>query len=614
MTRTLVLVFLFLLFAAGPVPADGYKGPVELIPSSDSQSLYVLNRDAREIAIVSIGEQKVTRTIALPLVPNSMVLAPDGKTLYVGAGDYQGKILIVDVGAGKVSGEIPSGHTPCGLVVSPDGKTVYACLRFDTCVAQYDVSTRKEQRRFSALHEPINSVITKDGTKIYVANFLPHDPSDGADVAAEITAIDLTSGKSKNIRLPNGSSSMHGIFLSPDGKYVYTTAILARYQLPTSQLERGWMNTNGFSIIDAAKSEFVNTVLLDDVDLGAANPWPIASSPDGKRVYVGLAGTHELCIVEMDKALEKLASLPKDEAQAKATGANVSKTAENVPQDLAFLVGMKKRVRLNGKGPRSLAVVGTKVYIGMYFDDTIVVVDTKSRRTKAKEFVALGPKPVMTPERLGELHWHDATLCFQYWQSCASCHPDARTDALNWDLLNDGIGNPKNAKSMLFSMKTHPAMWHGVRETGQYVIRTGFKFILFAVRPENEYKEIEAYLSAMKPLPSPRLVNGKLSESAQRGKKLFESERLACTKCHMGEYLTDMKMHDVGSRASYDQMDNFVTPTLREVWRTSPYMHDGRYINMKDVFKEGCHGDVFGDVANLNDKELDDLVEYILSL
>ncbi|MDO5567213.1 MAG: c-type cytochrome, partial [Planctomycetia bacterium] len=163
-------------------------------------------------------------------------------------------------------------------------------------------------------------------------------------------------------------------------------------------------------------------------------------------------------------------------------------------------------------------------------------------------------------------------------------------------------------------MKTQPAMWHGVRETGQYAVRTGFKFILFAVRPENEYKEIEAYLSAMKPLASPRLVNGKLSPSAERGKKLFESERLACTKCHTGEYFTDMKMHDVGSRASYDQMDNFVTPTLREVWRTSPYMHDGRYINMKDVFKEGCHGDVFGDVAGLNDKELDDLVEYILSL
>lgn len=614
MTRTFVLVFFVLLFAITPVRADGYKGPIELIPSSDSQFLYVLNRDAKEIAVVHLGDQKVVKTISLPLTPNSMSLSPEGKTLYVGAGEYQGKILIVDPAGGKVTGEIPSGHTPCGLVISPDGKTVFACLRFETCVAQYDVASKKEQRRFPALHEPINSVMTKDGKKIYVANFLPHDPSDGADVAAEITAIDLTSGKTKNIRLPNGSSSMHGIFLSPDGKYVYTTAILARYQLPTSQLERGWMNTNGFSIIDAAKSEFVNTVLLDDVDLGAANPWPIASSSDGKRVFVGLAGTHELCIVEMDKALEKLASLPKDEAQAKATGANVSKTAENVPQDLAFLVGMKKRVRLEGKGPRSLAVVGTKVFIGMYFDDTIVVVDTKSRRTKAKEFVALGPKPVMTPARLGELHWHDATLCFQYWQSCASCHPDARTDALNWDLLNDGIGNPKNAKSMLFSMRTHPAMWHGVRETGQYAIRTGFKFILFAVRPENEYKEIEAYLDAMKPCPSPLLVNGKLSPAAERGKKLFESDRLACTKCHLGEYFTDMKMHDVGSRASYDQMDNFVTPTLREVWRTSPYMHDGRYVNMKDVFKEGCHGDVFGDVAGLNDKELDDLVEYVLSL
>ena len=52
----------------------------------------------------------------------------------------------------------------------------------------------------------------------------------------------------------------------------------------------------------------------------------------------------------------------------------------------------------------------------------------------------LGPEVPMTQTRRGEFFFNDASLCLQSWQSCASCHPDARTDALNWDLLNDGIG------------------------------------------------------------------------------------------------------------------------------------------------------------------------------
>ena len=36
----------------------------------------------------------------------------------------------------------------------------------------------------------------------------------------------------------------------------------------------------------------------------------------------------------------------------------------------------------------------------------------------------------MTEVRKGEQYFNDATLCFQKWQSCASCHPDARADGL----------------------------------------------------------------------------------------------------------------------------------------------------------------------------------------
>lgn len=607
------------LFFAAVSSAQEYKGPVDLVPSPDGSRLYVLEKDASALVTLNAETMEVEQTAPIPEVPHAMALSADGAVMFVTAGVQPGTVFAISTADGSILRQGKTGHSPTGPVLSPDGTKLYVCCQFENAVAELDVETLTELRRFAAHHEPCDAVITHDARTLYVANFLPLDPSDQADVAAVISAIDIASGETQNIRLPNGSSSMHGICLSPDGKYVYTTAILARYQLPTSQLERGWMNTNGFSIIDADKREFINTVLLDDVDLGAANPWPITTSPDGKKVFIGLAGTHELCIVDMEKAFEKLLALPKTIEEAKSSGNYNERTtilADQVPQQLAFLVGLKKRVKLIGKAPRSLCVIGDKIYAGMYYSDSINVVDTKARRSKAKSF-ELGPDPAdfMTPARRGELHWNDATLCFQHWQSCASCHPDARSDALNWDLLNDGTGNPKNAKGMLFSLDTPPAMWHGVRDKAETAIRTGFQYILFSVQPEEVFTDIEEYFRALEPLPSPYLVDGQLSEKALRGKEIFEREGLGCSQCHYGEYFTDMKMHDVGSRAEgVDQRDDFDTPTLRGIWRTPPYMHDGRYVKLEDVFKVGSHGDVLGNVDDLTDEEISDLTEYLLSL
>ena len=85
------------------------------------------------------------------------------------------------------------------------------------------------------------------------------------------------------IRLPNGSSSVHEVCVSPDGTYAYVAHILSRYQMPTTQLERGWMNTNAMSVIDVAAKKLLNTVLLDDIDLGAAMPWAWRRRPTASR-------------------------------------------------------------------------------------------------------------------------------------------------------------------------------------------------------------------------------------------------------------------------------------------------------------------------------------------
>jgi cytochrome c peroxidase len=70
----------------------------------------------------------------------------------------------------------------------------------------------------------------------------------------------------------------------------------------------------------------------------------------------------------------------------------------------------------------------------------------------------------------------------------------------------------------------------------------------------------------------------------------------------------------VESRGQYDRRSDFDTPTLVECWRTAPYLHDGRYVTLKQVIKDGKHGRKHGEVEKLTDKEIDDLVEFVLSL
>lgn len=594
-----------------------YLGPCCVEAAKDGKTLFVLNIDAKQIAVVDAAG-KVVRQIAVPAPATDMAISSDGKTLYVTCAAPQGSVCVIDAASGNVSATIPVGHWATGPSASPDGKRLYVCNRFDNDVSIIDLGAKKEIARVPATREPIKSAVTPDGKLVFVSNLVPLDPADGYDVASVMTVIDTSNNKPTSIRLPNGSSSVRGVTVSPDGKYAYAVHILARYQMPTTQLERGWMNTNAMTVIDVAAKKIVNTVLLDDVDLGAANPWDVACTSDGKQICVTHAGTHEVSVIDAPALLEKLLAMPEEvspEEQQKAySGAYSSLTVDDVPNDLAFLVGLRHRIKLEGKGARGLAVMGSKAYCAMYFNDSLAVVDLAAEEPKVVSSVALGPKPELTAQRRGEMFFHDADLCFQNWQSCSSCHPDARVDGLNWDLMNDGMGNPKNVRSMLLTHKTPPSMGSGVRATAEVAVRSGITHIQFAVRPEEDAVAIDEYLKALEPVPSPHLVGGELSEAAKRGKELFFSEAIGCFKCHPEPLYTDLQMHDVGSRGKYDRRDDFDTPTLIECWRTAPYMHDGKWLTIEDLIAKGKHGAKGGDISKLTPEQVKDLAEFVLSL
>jgi mono/diheme cytochrome c family protein len=193
-------------------------------------------------------------------------------------------------------------------------------------------------------------------------------------------------------------------------------------------------------------------------------------------------------------------------------------------------------------------------------------------------------------------------------------------DGLNWDLLNDGMGNPKQTRSELYNHVTPPTMITGIRKDMHACNAAGLIHIQFVTRPEEDVYCFDAYVEKMKPVPSPYLVNGKLSARAQRGEKLFRQAK--CAECHTpdkkapgGEPLwTDLKLYDVGVGAATETGRKFDTPTLAECWRTAPYLYDGRALTMEEVLTICNPNDKHGETSKLTPEQIKDLAEYVLSL
>ena len=205
------------------------------------------------------------------------------------------------------------------------------------------------------------------------------------------------------------------------------------------------MNTNAVSVIDVENLSLIGSMSMDEPDRGAGGIWDIAC--DGNYLVAAHSGTHEVSIVEYQPMIERLLAY-----------GDYSK----MDYDLYFMRNIRARLPLNGNGPRNISLKDGKLYVPTYFSDTLNVVDVASQKV---DFVAYNPHRVESPADAGERAFNDAVLCYQNWQSCNGCHPgDGRTDGMNWDLMNDGIGNSKNCKSMLYSFETPKCMISGNAE------------------------------------------------------------------------------------------------------------------------------------------------------
>lgn len=120
-----------------------------------------------------------------------------------------------------------------------------------------------------------------------------------------------------------------------------------------------------------------------------------------------------------------------------------------------------------------------------------------------------------------------------------------------------------------------------------------------------------------------------LSEAEVRGRRLFLS-RARCASCHTGPTFTDERFHNTGVTVGSgdpgryrltglgEDLGAFRTPSLREIGRTAPFMHDGSLTTLEEVveFYRGggkANPNLSRDIRplDLTDEEARDLVAFL---
>jgi DNA-binding beta-propeller fold protein YncE len=616
--------------APGSPPSAAWRSPFDVAFSPDGKLLAASDHTAGAVAILDAGARKVLRQVPLKGRPTGLAWAPDGRLFVAELG--AGSVAEVDAAAGKVVRHLAVGPRPVPVAVAAKHKLLLVGNSGLHNVSVVDLASGKERKRIPVVRRPHAIAVTRDESLAVVANFLPVGDATDANHSSALSFLDLKRLECvKTVRLPGGSTMVRDVAVSPDGKWAYAVHTLGRFTLPTTQLDRGWVNTNAMSVIDLTRREHYATVLLDRLTEGAADPWGAVVSQDGKTLWTTLSGVHQVGRVDLEKLHLLMAGKPlppekpddhrfRGPRHISDIWLEIKKDAAKramLANDLAALygAGLLIRTKVEGNGLRGVDVSpdGKRLAVASYFTGRVLLLDADTE--KLARAAALGKQPEMTEVRRGETIFHDGTYSFQHWLSCATCHPDARVDGLNWDLLNDGIGNPKNSRSLMWSHKTPPVMSRGVRASMGVASLSGFRFILFREPEPDEVEAVKAYLRSLEPEQSPyRLANGQLSDKAKEGHKIFEDRKAGCVKCHPAPLYTDMKMYNVGTRGELDRTDMFDTSTLAELWRTGPYLHDGAAKDLHEVFTKFNKKDQHGKTSHLSKDQLDALVEYLLSL
>lgn len=251
-------------------------------------------------------------------------------------------------------------------------------------------------------------------------------------------------------------------------------------------------------------------------------------------------------------------------------------------------------------------------------------------RLKADKGVAYGVDPMPAAIRRGARVYtfaRNENLSHAGEFACGTCHFEGGEDKLVW-FITDG---PRQTPALAGRLAgTQPFNWGGTKDAlkdnmSQTVERMGGQGL-----PNRDLADLEQFLLFGLEAPAnPNVaIDGTLTPDQLAGKAIFESKEAACSSCHRTlQDFTDGLTHDVGTaskaevvRHEFDLAVNpntpapwvLNTPTLKGLFYTAPYLHDGSAKTLDEVLTRTEN--TMGKSSHLDDEGRRQLIAYLMTL
>lgn len=524
-----------------------------------SRSIALSAADAREVLAVNFLNDTVS--IATPTLnrlaaeipvgddPRSIAVTPDNRALIANHG--ADTLSVIDIGRREVITTLDLGGVSPYGVVAGDNSRAYVTLQHSSAVAVVDLTRYAVTAHIPT--PPMPTALALWGDFLYVSHFW----------TGEISLIYLPVGRVVQTTRTGADTALFAA-IEPD--ITRGIAYLPQTRL-NAQNPRLTFDTIAFPVVNVLDLRGLSVIrpaqiALDTADRPVNMPFAAALDRFAQRLYVANAGTNDISVIDL----------------------NTGQARGNI------------KVGLNPRG-LILNPNSTILYVHSALDNTITTINTETLTINS--VLPISVVNVPADVLLGAHLFHradDPRLNQDGWVSCATCHFDGGSDGRVWMGFPDG---PRNTPHLYLLPETPPYTWSGgwdeIADVEIKIRQIGAGTGLLEGMPANEplglphsgasadLDVLTAYIVSLRPPRNPTQFDPDL---VQRGRDVFEAS--GCPQCHVGRVGTDLQPYDVGTASPLEQRGPmFDTPSLRFLWLSAPYFHDGSAASLRDVFFRG---------------------------
>ena len=589
--------------------------------TSDGGLLLVVNPDSNSISLIAPSPAPNLQEISVGIDPRTVALDDEGRRAYV-ANRGSHTVSVVNLDSQQVIADVPVGARPYGVVVSPDGSRLYVAEQGADRINIIATDSLSTLETIPTLDRPSGLALRSDGGTLYVTHLflngisvmrLPHGrlflplignaESTGRQPEPASARPAVASSDSPHfITLFPSSNLVQSIVLSPDGETAYVPHTRSNSTNRTLTLDSTVFPTVSLIDLDSGQHLVGDQIELFTIDPPAVGlPFDAAVTADGRELWVANAASNDVTVIDLD-------------TRQRAAHIEV------------------------GDNPRGIVIApdGSTAYVNNALAGTVSVIDTATYSVTSVMTSTLIPlEPTLL---LGKRLFNssdDPRMGKDQWMSCNTCHFDGENDGQTWFL---GFAGPRNTSSLLGMGETFPLRWSGEWDEAadsEFAIRMdsfGDGLIDGEMNcsldppdcvnhPPNggrsaELDALAAYISSLELPLSPNHIHGQpLTEAEQRGQALFNSPETGCADCHPSPLYTDNLIHDVGTATAGEKIGpTFNTPSLRGVYDSAPYFHDGSASTLYEAVTRPTAGGEHDVSGILAEEQMQDLIAYLLAL